>query len=161
MNKVSLLLAVLTALAASAGPAFAWDQAVGCSSRPGQRQQLPTVPITGTGKSVKFRTPTAEQRYVRDETMTLLMNVSLLTKKDVAVTSGYRSCAYTQKIRGRNLSQHTQGNAVDFKVEGYTNQQHFEICRRAGGKGCGLYCGNFGHIDLGRYRSWNHCGGKK
>ncbi|RYZ95414.1 MAG: DUF882 domain-containing protein [Proteobacteria bacterium] len=160
----SLLFAGLafSGLALGPQPVYAWSDNDGCSSRPGSRQQLPVVPITGTGKSVYMKTPNAEQRYVRDETMTLLMNVSLLTKKDVIVTSGYRSCAYTRnKLRGRNRSQHTQGTAVDFKVEGYDSPALYKLARRAGAKGVGIYCGNFSHLDTGPARSWNHCGGSK
>ncbi|RZA09836.1 MAG: DUF882 domain-containing protein [Proteobacteria bacterium] len=157
-----LAAAVLASAALDSAPAHAWSDADGCSSRPGPRQQLPVVPITGTGKSVYMKTPNAEQRYVRDETMTLLMNVSLLTKKDVIVTSGYRSCAYTRnKLRGRNRSQHTQATAVDFTVAGYDSQGLFALARRAGAKGVGVYCGNFSHLDTGPARSWNHCGGSK
>lgn len=161
MNKLFFLLLPVLAAVGFADSARAWSDGAGCSSRPGQRQQNPTMTIAKTPYSIYFRTPRAEQRWVRDETMTLAMNVALLAKKDVTITSGYRSCDYTRAIRGRNLSQHTQGNAVDFKVAGLSSKEHFEICRRAGGQGCGQYCGNFGHIDLGRYRAWNHCQGRK
>lgn len=160
-KAIGILFAAWAALLSFSAPSFAWDEGVPCTERPGPRQQRPDISIRNTDQQINLRTPTAEQRYVRDDVMTLTMNISLLAKKSVRITSGYRSCAYTKKIRGRNLSRHTQGNAVDFHVPGFTSQQHFEICRRAGGKGCGLYCGNIGHIDLGQYRQWNHCKGKK
>lgn len=48
--------------------------------------------------------------------------------KPIRITSGYRSKALNKAIGGSKTSQHIEGKAVDFYVEGATIEDLFQFC---------------------------------
>jgi len=79
----------------------------------------------------------------------------------IDIVSGFRAPKYNLMLRkkGREVardSQHTHGNAVDFRIPGVTVHalQAWAKSLRLGG--VGLYEGSgFIHVDTGRVRYWN------
>ncbi len=83
-------------------------------------------------------------------------------KKDrIDVVSGFRAPKYNLMLRkkGRQVardSQHTQGNAVDFRIPGVDVKTLEAWARRLRLGGVGVYQGSgFIHIDTGRVRYWS------
>ena len=78
----------------------------------------------------------------------------------VEVVSGYRSPKYNLILRkkGREVarqSQHTEGNAVDFRVRGVTTKRLLNFVRSLRVGGVGYYPhSQFVHSDTGRIRFW-------
>jgi hypothetical protein len=78
----------------------------------------------------------------------------------VEVVSGYRSPKYNLILRkkGREVarqSQHTEGNAVDFRVRGVTTKRLLNYVRSLRIGGVGYYPhSQFVHSDTGRVRFW-------
>lgn len=52
--------------------------------------------------------------------------------KPMIITSGYRNPVVNRLAGGVNNSQHTQGQAVDFTVNGLTPAQIIEIIKKSG-----------------------------
>ncbi len=80
------------------------------------------------------------------------------TNKEVQIISGYRSFAYNEFLRrqGRKVSKnslHLQGLAIDFSLEGVSNNELFSIAKSFSAGGVGKYP-EFVHIDVGRLRYW-------
>ena len=78
----------------------------------------------------------------------------------VDVVSGYRSPKYNLMLRkkGREVarqSQHTEGNAVDFRVRGVPTRRLLQFVRSLRIGGVGYYPhSQFVHSDTGRIRFW-------
>ena len=78
----------------------------------------------------------------------------------IDVVSGYRSPKYNLMLRkkGRQVardSQHTHGNAVDFRIKGVTTKQVLHYVRSLRVGGVGFYPhSQFVHSDTGRVRYW-------
>lgn len=83
------------------------------------------------------------------------------------MTSCYRSEAYNRQVYARKgrrptRSLHIARKAIDFKIEGVSKFVLAKWVRRhrlAGG--VGLYCNSIVHVDTGKKRDWNWCGGKR
>lgn len=83
------------------------------------------------------------------------------------MTSCYRSAAYNRRVYARmgrrpTKSLHIARKAVDFKIAGVSKFEVAKYVRKhrlAGG--VGLYCNSIVHVDVGRRRDWNWCGGVK
>jgi uncharacterized protein YcbK (DUF882 family) len=76
----------------------------------------------------------------------------------IQIISGYRSLAYNEFLRkqGRKVSKnslHIRGLAIDFSIEGVSNNELSHIARSFSAGGVGKYR-NFVHIDVGRLRYW-------
>ena len=79
-------------------------------------------------------------------------------EKEIQIISGYRSSIYNQLLisQGRNVSRnslHLQGLAIDFAIEGISNDEITGIAKSFGAGGVGKYP-EFVHIDVGRVRYW-------
>lgn len=78
----------------------------------------------------------------------------------IEVVSGYRSPKYNLMLRkkGRQVarsSQHTEGNAVDFRVRGVPTKRLLNFVRSLRVGGVGFYPhSQFVHSDTGRIRFW-------
>jgi uncharacterized protein YcbK (DUF882 family) len=78
----------------------------------------------------------------------------------IDVVSGYRSPKYNLMLRkkGRQVardSQHTHGNAVDFRIKGVGTRQVLHYVRSLRVGGVGFYPhSQFVHSDTGRVRYW-------
>lgn len=78
--------------------------------------------------------------------------------KEVQIISGYRSILYNQFLisQGRNVNRnslHLQGLAIDFAIEGISNDKLSQIAKSFAAGGVGKYP-EFVHIDVGRARYW-------
>lgn len=79
----------------------------------------------------------------------------------IDIVSGFRAPKYNLMLRkkGREVardSQHTHGNAVDFRIPGIDVRALESWARRLRLGGVGLYLGSgFVHVDTGRVRYWN------
>jgi uncharacterized protein YcbK (DUF882 family) len=78
--------------------------------------------------------------------------------KEIQIISGYRSVIYNAFLvnQGRHVSRnslHLQGLAIDFSIDGITNQKLANIARSFSSGGVGKYP-EFVHIDVGRVRYW-------
>jgi uncharacterized protein YcbK (DUF882 family) len=83
---------------------------------------------------------------------------SVGTRKELQIISGYRSPAYNQYLvsLGRHVSRHSlhmQGLAIDFAVDGTSNERLARIAKLFRAGGVGTYS-DFVHIDVGRVRYW-------
>jgi uncharacterized protein YcbK (DUF882 family) len=83
---------------------------------------------------------------------------SVGAKKDLQIISGYRSPAYNQYLvsLGRHVSRnslHMQGLAIDFAIDGISNERLAHIAKSFRAGGVGTYS-DFVHIDVGRVRYW-------
>jgi uncharacterized protein YcbK (DUF882 family) len=77
----------------------------------------------------------------------------------IMMVSGYRSPEYNEKIRsaGANAartSQHLDGMALDFYIEGVNGKELWEIIRSRNCCGVGHYGGKTIHLDSARPRFW-------
>ena len=78
----------------------------------------------------------------------------------IDVVSGYRSPKYNLMLRKKGHqvardSQHTHGNAVDFRIKGVTTKQVLHYVRSLRVGGVGFYPhSQFVHSDTGRVRYW-------
>lgn len=79
----------------------------------------------------------------------------------IDIVSGFRAPKYNLMLRkkGREVardSQHSHGNAVDFRIPGVDVRALEAWARRLRLGGVGLYLGSgFVHVDTGRVRYWN------
>ncbi|HUQ05578.1 MAG TPA: DUF882 domain-containing protein [Kofleriaceae bacterium] len=79
----------------------------------------------------------------------------------IDIVSGFRAPKYNLMLRkkGRQVardSQHTHGNAVDFRIPGIDVKSLESWARSLRMGGVGLYLGSgFVHVDTGRVRYWN------
>ncbi|MBZ0234306.1 MAG: DUF882 domain-containing protein [Deltaproteobacteria bacterium] len=79
----------------------------------------------------------------------------------IDIVSGFRAPKYNLMLRkkGRQVardSQHSHGNAVDFRIPGVDVRAVEAWARRLRLGGVGLYLGSgFVHVDTGRVRYWN------
>jgi uncharacterized protein YcbK (DUF882 family) len=79
----------------------------------------------------------------------------------IDIVSGFRAPKYNLMLRkkGRQVardSQHTHGNAVDFRIPGIDVKSLEAWAKRLRLGGVGLYLGSgFVHVDTGRVRYWN------
>jgi len=83
---------------------------------------------------------------------------SVGAKKELQIISGYRSPSYNQYLvsLGRRVSRnslHMQGLAIDFAIDGVSNEGIARIAKSFRAGGVGTYS-DFVHIDVGRVRSW-------
>ncbi|MEW6571552.1 MAG: DUF882 domain-containing protein [Nitrospirota bacterium] len=79
-------------------------------------------------------------------------------EKEVTIISGYRSKAYNDLLlrQGRGVSPnsfHLRGLAIDFTIEGVSNEEISRIARSLASGGVGEYS-EFVHIDVGPVRYW-------
>lgn len=79
-------------------------------------------------------------------------------KQEMQIISGYRSPAYNQYLAslGRRVSRnslHLQGLAIDFAIEGISNERLAHIAKSFRAGGVGTYA-DFVHVDVGRVRYW-------
>lgn len=78
----------------------------------------------------------------------------------VEIVSGFRAAKYNLMLRkkGRRVarnSEHTVGNAVDFRLPGVTTERLRNWARRQRMGGVGYYRGDgFVHVDTGKVRYW-------
>jgi uncharacterized protein YcbK (DUF882 family) len=79
----------------------------------------------------------------------------------IDIVSGFRAPKYNLMLRKKGHevardSQHTHGNAVDFRIPGVSVHQLESWARGLRLGGVGLYEGSgFVHVDTGRVRYWN------
>lgn len=78
--------------------------------------------------------------------------------KQVQIISGYRSEEYNRYLRrlGRGVSRnslHLLGLAIDFRIQGISNDKLSKIARALQSGGVGRYP-DFVHIDTGPVRNW-------
>jgi uncharacterized protein YcbK (DUF882 family) len=123
---------------------------------PGQTQQL-------QGRFHNF----LRDHYTNQATRMDTRLIGVLTRvagkfsaRRIDVVSGYRSPKYNLMLRkkGRQVardSQHTHGNAVDFRIKGVTTKQVLHYVRSLRVGGVGFYPhSQFVHSDTGRVRYW-------
>jgi Bacterial protein of unknown function (DUF882) len=128
------------------------------------REALPLLP----GQSVEDRF----HRFLRDHytnqaTRMDTRLVGVLTRvagkfsaKRIEVVSGYRSPKYNLMLRKKGHqvardSQHTHGNAVDFRIRGVGTRQVLHYVRSLRVGGVGFYPhSQFVHSDTGKVRYW-------
>jgi uncharacterized protein YcbK (DUF882 family) len=79
----------------------------------------------------------------------------------IDIVSGFRAPKYNLMLRKKGHevardSQHTHGNAVDFRIPGVGVKALEAWAKSLGLGGVGLYEGSgFVHVDTGRVRYWN------
>jgi uncharacterized protein YcbK (DUF882 family) len=75
----------------------------------------------------------------------------------MVVTSGYRSPAHNQRVRGARNSMHMYCAAADVQMPGVSKWELAQFVRTMPGRGgVGTYCHtNSVHIDVGPERDWN------
>lgn len=79
--------------------------------------------------------------------------VRAITGKPMKIISGFRTPTWNKKVKGKVRSQHIEGRAADFTLQGITPKKLFEICDRfqktgvlpKGGLGC---YPTFVHLDI-------------
>lgn len=81
-------------------------------------------------------------------------------KKPIQINSGYRTEEYNRKIGGVGGSQHVEGKASDIVIKGYTPSQVFDLAKKFGFRGIGLY-DTFTHVDVRSTPSYWDYRGKK
>ncbi len=103
---------------------------------------------------------TNEVKEIDVSLLDLLCDIHDVVGKDreVQIISGYRSTLYNKFLisQGRNVSRnsfHLQGLAIDFAVEGISNDRLSKIAKSFSAGGVGKYP-EFIHIDVGRVRYW-------
>lgn len=103
---------------------------------------------------------TNEVREIDVGVLDLLCDIrdSVGTKKELQIVSGYRSPAYNQYLvsLGRHVSRnslHLQGLAIDFAIDGVSNERLVRLAKSFRGGGVGKY-EDFVHVDVGRVRYW-------
>lgn len=79
-------------------------------------------------------------------------------QKSIQIISGYRSDIYNDKLirEGRKVSRkslHLQGCAIDFAIEGVSNDRIAQVAQSFRAGGVGKYP-EFVHVDVGKVRSW-------
>ncbi len=67
--------------------------------------------------------------------------------KPIIINSGYRTESYNKKVGGAKNSYHTQGQAVDIRINGLKPEEVAKIAERIGFTGIGIYK-NFTHLDI-------------
>lgn len=120
--------------------------------------------ITNNFNSVEFKckdgTPYPE-KWVSSRLKPLCEQLEIIRghfQAPITITSGYRTFEHNKKIGGAKASQHVNGRAADFTVQGYNAiDVHEKVLKLYGDgllkiKGLGLYPGWL-HIDL---RPGNH-----
>jgi hypothetical protein len=128
------------------------------------REALPLLPDRPIGD--RFH-PFLRDHYTNQATRMDLRLVDVLTRvatrfnaPRIEVVSGYRSPKYNLMLRkkGREVarsSQHTEGNAVDFRVRGVPTPVLLRFVRSLRQGGVGFYPrSQFVHSDTGRVRFW-------
>ena len=61
-----------------------------------------------------------------------LQPIRELIKKPMIITSGYRNFQVNRLVNGKENSQHTKGQAVDFTVKGMTIKQVIDFIKSSG-----------------------------
>lgn len=104
---------------------------------------------------------TNHQTDMADELIGVLVGAANHFKVDrVNIVSGFRAPKYNLLLRkkGRRVarnSQHTHGNAVDFRLPGVATKRLRDWARRLRLGGVGYYQHDgFVHVDVGRVRYW-------
>jgi uncharacterized protein YcbK (DUF882 family) len=130
------------------------------------REALPILP--GQSQTVKSRFHTfLRDHFTNQATQMDTRLIGVLTRvadkfeaRRIDVVSGYRSPKYNLMLRKKGHSvardsQHTHGNAVDFRVKGVKTRQvlHYVRSMRIGGVGFYPHS-QFVHSDTGRVRYW-------
>ena len=78
-----------------------------------------------------------------------LVELRVIIKKPIYITSGYRCLEYNQKVGGIKSSYHLLGLAADIQVEGESALDLLEIAEMIDFSGIGLYeKKNFLHLDV-------------
>jgi len=91
---------------------------------------------------------------------TLRKACTALRARRVEIISGYRSDKLNEMLRkkGRHVakhSQHTQGQAVDFRLVGVPTRVLLRYVRNVHQGGIGFYPNSeFVHVDVGPVRQW-------
>jgi len=129
-------------------------------------EALPIFP--GQSQTVKSRFHTfLRDHFTNQATQMDTRLINVLTRvadkfqaRRIDVVSGYRSPKYNLMLRKKGHSvardsQHTHGNAVDFRVKGVKTRQvlHYVRSMRVGGVGFYPHS-QFVHSDTGRVRYW-------
>jgi uncharacterized protein YcbK (DUF882 family) len=103
---------------------------------------------------------TNEVRAIDIRVLDLLCDIKDIIDKEreIQIISGYRSLAYNEFLRsqGRNVSRnslHLQGLAIDFSINGVSNNKLSHIAKSFSAGGVGKYP-EFVHVDVGRVRYW-------
>lgn len=112
----------------------------------GRRGRLASSGLAGLGKMLRFA-PTGEKTAVDPRLASLIGTVSdHFGGKPLHITSGYRPFSPAQYTRHSN---HNQGRAVDFSVEGVPNTVVRDFCRTFRNAGVGYYPNStFVHLDV-------------
>jgi len=85
----------------------------------------------------------------------------LETRRPFGIISGYRSPRTNAMLHAKSKgvasnSQHTQGKAIDVRVEGVELSHLRKAALAVGAGGVGYYpVSNFVHVDTGRVRQWS------
>jgi uncharacterized protein YcbK (DUF882 family) len=128
------------------------------------REALSLVP--GVSLSQRFHTFlrdhfTNQATRMDEKLVEILGNVARrFSAERIEVVSGYRSPKYNMMLRkkGREVartSQHTEGNAVDFRLRGIPTRRLLNFVRSLKIGGVGYYPhSQFVHSDTGRVRYW-------
>jgi len=96
--------------------------------------------------------PISKALLARLEALIILLKK---TRKDVTITSGYRTPEYNAKVGGVSDSQHLYGKAVDIKIAGVDPYTVAMMGRKVGFTGIGVY-NTFTHLDVreGAFTAW-------
>lgn len=70
-----------------------------------------------------------------------------IIKKPMKITSGFRNSEVNRLVGGAKNSQHTKGQAADFKIDGMTPAQVIEIVKKSGIE--------FDQV-INEYNQWTH-----
>ena len=129
------------------------------------REALPILP--GDSDQSRFHAflrdhYTNQSTHMDERLLDVLTRVAgRFAAKRIEVVSGYRSPKYNLMLRKKGHqvarhSQHTEGNAVDFRIRGVDTRNVLHYVRSLHAGGVGFYPhSQFVHTDTGRVRYWN------
>ena len=128
------------------------------------REALPLLP--GLSVAARFH-PFLRDHFTNQATLMDVRLIDVLTQvarrfraARIEVVSGYRSPKYNLMLRKKGhqvarASQHTEGNAVDFRIRGVPTPVLLRYVRSLRRGGVGYYPhSQFVHSDTGRIRFW-------
>lgn len=123
--------------------------------------QHPATIRSPGGYKVTFEKP--GQNFTAPALQKVLTTMADKKKKNVRVTSAFRSCNYQAATKqGVPRSVHLRGGAADFKFEsdGAAHEALANFARRTlqslgFSGGTGVYCSDPAHVDVGNTRQWD------